>query len=108
MARVRQLLEELAPRMHADESPYVHRALAGDDEAFLEVMRDWHGENVIWDDERDERDPTALVYVDRVMKRLGFNPSNPDSVPYDDLADDEGVDMYEIDINGQASTRGPG
>jgi hypothetical protein len=39
-------------------------------------------------DEHDERDPTALVYVDRVMKRLGFSPTNPDSAPYDDMADD--------------------
>jgi hypothetical protein len=38
------------------------------------------------------------------MKRLGFSPTNPDSAPYDDLADAEGVAMYEIDINGQAST----
>jgi hypothetical protein len=104
MAKVRQLLEELAPRMQPEESQRLHRALAADDEAFPEVLRDWHYENGVRDDEHDERDPTALVYVDRVMKRLGFSPTNPDSAPYDDLADAEGVAMYEIDINGQAST----
>lgn len=104
IAGVRQLLEELKPRMQPHESPWWHRALAAADDAFVGVLRDWHYENVVGDDdEPDERDPTALVYVDRVMKRLGFTPTNPDSTPYDDLADHKGAVTYEIDISSQAS-----
>jgi hypothetical protein len=48
----------------------------------------------------DPRDPTADVYVDRVMKRLGYRPANPESQVYDSLAEFD-VPTYVIDVGAE-------
>jgi hypothetical protein len=99
-ARVWKLLEELSPRMQPEERQR-WRAVqeAGDDEACIERLRDWYQENIGEEDDFDAGlDPTALVYVDRAMKRLGFRPANPGSATYDDLQDDD-ASLFEVTVD---------
>lgn len=98
-AQVWQLLDELAPKMQPEEQQRWHLTrAAADDHARIERLRRWHEENGCGYDDDREGDPTALVYVDRTMKRLGFTPANPESEPYDDLADDDTAGMYEFTV----------
>lgn len=90
-AGVWKLLAEISPRMQPEERER-WRAVqeAGDDDARIERLRGWYQENIGEEDDFDAGlDPTALVYVDRAMTRLGFRPANPGSATYDDLHDDE-------------------
>lgn len=96
-ARVWKLLEEISPRLQPEEGER-WRAVqeVGDDEARIERLRDWYQENIGEEDGFDaDLDPTALVYVDRAMKRLGFRPANPGSATYDDLQD-YGASVSEV------------
>lgn len=98
--RVWKLLEEISPSMQPEERER-WRAMqeAGDDEARVERLRDWYQENIGEEDDFDAGlDPTALVYVDRVMKRLGFMPANPGSATYDDLQDDQ-TSLFEVTVD---------
>jgi hypothetical protein len=98
--RVWKLLEETSSRMQPEERERWRTVQeAGDDEARIDALREWFQENL--DDEDDleaDLDPTALVYVDRVMKRLGFRPANPESATYDDLQDEEALPELSVDL----------
>jgi hypothetical protein len=50
-----------------------------DDTARVQALYAWHGENIVQtpDDDRSHPDSTALVDVDRTMRRLGLIPANP-------------------------------
>lgn len=88
-----ELLEEISPQMQPEERER-HRAVqeAGDDTARIEGLRSWFQEN-IWGaapgDLGVDRDPTALVDVDRVMRRLGVRPAHPGSTTYENVRDAE-------------------
>lgn len=100
LARVWELLEELSPRMQPEERER-WRAVqeAVDDAARIQSLRNWYQECI--DEEGDldvDRDPTALVYVDRVMKRLAFSPANPGSATYDEPHDDALLFEVTVDV----------
>ena len=71
------------------------------DASRVEGLRSWHQENGPGYEDNSSRDPTALVYVDRAMKRLGFTPANPGSAIYDDDPNPEEVWQFEITMNGR-------
>jgi hypothetical protein len=99
LARVWELLEELSPRMQPEERERwrVVRE-AGDGAAGIESLRSWYGECIGEEGDVDlDRDPTALIYVDRAMKRLGFSPANPGSATYDEPQDD--TLLFEITVD---------
>ena len=98
-ATVWGLLDELSPRLQPEERERWHRLRqTPDDAARVEGLRSWHQEDGSLEDDRSDLDPTALVYVDRTMKRLGFTPANPESETYDDDPDDE-ARKYEITLD---------
>jgi hypothetical protein len=89
MDRVVGLLAAIEPRMLPEERQK-WRSLqqsVGDYPRFTQLLQDWEGENQGDADDPDPMDPTADVAVDRVMKRLGYPPINPDSAVHDPLAD---------------------
>lgn len=108
-ARVWSLLDEVSPRMQPEERERWHdlRETRGDDAARVEALRRWHQEDGPGYEDDSDRDPTALVYVDRVMKRLGFVPANPESEPYDDDPDPDEVWQFEINVDGRLPGRIP-
>jgi len=89
-ARVWELLEELSPRMQPEERERWGVCQEADDDAVrIESLRNWHQQYIGEEGDVDQdRDPTALVYVDRAMKRLAFSPANPTRSTYDDPHDD--------------------
>jgi hypothetical protein len=52
-----------------------------------QALTAWSRENGSGPAEPDPRDPTAEVSVDRVMRRLGYHPTNPESQVYDAFPD---------------------
>jgi len=98
--RVWELLEELSPRMEREERErwgVCHGA--GDDAARIESLRNWHQEYIGEEDDVDlDRDHTALVYVDRAMKRLAFSPANPMRATYVDPHDDALLFEVTVDV----------
>jgi hypothetical protein len=100
MDRVAGLLAAIEPRMLPEEQQKwraVQQAV-GNHQRFTQLLRDWQSENTGVVDDPDPKDPTADVAVDRVMKRLGYRPANPDSPVYDPLADfDAQVCMIEVE-----------
>lgn len=95
--RVSALLNDIEPRMQPDERETWRplKNAANDAQVFQQGLTEWLRENHV-DSDPELRDPTAEVSVDRVMKRLGYKPANPESLVYDSLADFD-VPMYVID-----------
>jgi len=102
-ARVWRLLDEVSPRMQPEERERWHdlREQRDTDAARIGGLRTWHHEDVAGYENDSDRDPTAQVYVDRVMKRLGFTPANPESEPYDDDPNPDEVWQFEITVDGR-------
>jgi len=86
--RIVALLTDLQSTMQPDErNTWLSLARVVDDSrAFEQGFVAWWQRNGPGSVQTDPRDPTAAVYVDRVMRRLGYRPANPDSQVYDSLA----------------------
>jgi hypothetical protein len=99
--RLVALLTESEPKMQPDERDtwLSLKQVADDRRAFEQGLVEWRARNGSRAMEPDRRDPTADVYVDRVMKRLGYQPANPDSRVYDSLADSD-VPTFVFDARG--------
>ena len=99
MDRVAGLLAAIEPRMLPEErQKWRSLEAVGNHQTFTQLLQDWQSENTGEVDDPDPQDPTADVAVDRVMKRLGYPPTNPESPVYDPLADfDEHVCMIEVE-----------
>lgn len=100
--RIVALLDGIAPRMQPDERQTWSslRPAANLAQALHEGLTGWFGENHGVSDaeprESDLPDPTADVYVDRVMKQLGYRPTNSNSPVYDPPADFEGSSQSRV------------
>jgi len=100
--RIVALVAAVEPRMQREERER-WRSLeqtVGDPQAFSPGLDDWKCENIGEAPDPDPRDLTADVYVDRVMKRLGYRPANPESQVYDSLAEFD-VPTYVIDVGAE-------
>ena len=96
--RVVGVLTAIEPRMLPEERQK-WRSLqqsVGDYQTFTQLLRDWAMENGGEADDPDPEDPTADIAVDRVMKRLGYRPTNPDRAVHDPLADFDPL-TYEVE-----------
>jgi hypothetical protein len=85
--RLVALLTDIEPKMQPDERDSwrsVERAVR-DHRAFETGLRAWRDQNQSERVAPDPRDPTAEVSVERVMKRLGYRPTNAESRVYDSL-----------------------
>jgi hypothetical protein len=100
MDRVAVLLAAVEPRMLPEER-LKWRSLqqaVGDYRTFTQLLHDWASENTGEVDDPDPKDPTADIAVDRVMKRLGYRPTNPESEVYGPVADvHDHVCMIEVE-----------
>lgn len=86
--RIVRLLMDVEPRMQLEEREMWQSLTSTltDSRAFEEALREWSFQSRSATSRRDPRDPTTNVCVDRVMKRLGYRPANPDSKVYYALA----------------------
>jgi len=97
--RVDALLTDIEPRMQPDERDR-WRALkpaVNNSRAYKKGLTEWMRENNPPSAKPDPRDATAEADVDRVMKRLGYHPANPESRVYDSFAD-FAVPIYAFDV----------
>jgi hypothetical protein len=103
---VAALLREVEPRMQPEERDRWHslQAAATDARTLRQGLNEWLRENGGANAVAEGRDPTADVDVDRVMKRLGYRPANPDSPVYDSLAD-YGVQEIIVDVSDDDALR---
>lgn len=99
--RIVILLADLEPKMQPDERVMCSRLrqAVGNRAAFEQGLTDWRYENGSRSEESDPRDPTAEISVERVMRRLGYSPANPESHVYDSLADFD-VPEWVFDVRG--------
>lgn len=97
--RVVKLLSDLEPQMQDYERRHWNEVSAAtDDQPLTDLLQSWNTEGGGYSlVSPDERDPTADVVVDRVMKRLGHSPDNPNSAVYDGLADSD-IPMVELHV----------
>jgi hypothetical protein len=97
--RIVALLTDIEPRMQPDERDRWRslKPTVNDSGAFKKGLTEWMRESSLEAAESDPRDPTAEVSVDRVMKRLGYHPANPESQVYDSLSD-FAVSTYVFDV----------
>jgi hypothetical protein len=94
------LLDEVEPRMQPEERQRwreLERIRSREDSFVAELEAWWREGGPGAAPLPNPPDPTADLYVDRVMKRLGHRPANPESTVYDSLADFD-VPMYVIDL----------
>ena len=105
---VAALLREVELRMQPDERDRWQslQAAVTDARTFKQGLTEWLWENGSAGAEADVRDPTADIDVDRVMKRLGYQPANPARVVYDPCADFDVREMV-IDVSDE-KTEGRG